>query len=622
MIIRILQRKRVLLLLSLLFAMGWTEAQTNPRGNIGSLNGVFSVSDNTQICFSKGNLQYKASTDTWRFAENQWDYVGGMDEYAEIDYGNVYENGVKSDNNLKSSTYDGWVDLFGWGTSGYDHGAVCYQPWEVEEDYYEGDSWVDFKYYAYGGMTYDLNNQTGKADWGYNAISNGGNEENLWRTLSKDEWVYLINERNTPSGIRFAHAIVNDVAGLILLPDDWNSSIYALNDVNNDSPEASDDANILTVSQWNLLEENGAVFLPRNGFMELDYYSYQEEFNYWASTHYDEINAYSFVYNEYIFQANCSYLRHVGMGVRLVKTASSETSFFIKATPNSSDYGRVDGTGSYTLGETCTLVATPNEGYSLWCWVENGNEVSTSDNYSFIVSGSRNLTAVFRYTSRISFMDPITENICVQNWDTDSDGFLSYEEASAVTDLGGAFQGNEDITSFDELQFFTGLTSLVNEGNLGSGTFYGCSNLNSIVIPNAVTTIGDYSFSDCANLTSINIPYAVETIGEGAFSFCTSLESLNLPNSVTNIGAFAFQGCENLSEVTLSEALTTIEESMFDGCTNLTSVSIPGLVSVIGAYSFSWCSSLSSVSIPATVASIGEAGFSSIPGEDSQVQQR
>ena len=118
----------------------------------GAINGKFTInSSGGKVYFSKGNLQYKASTNTWQFAANQYDYIGNA-------------------NSNISSSYSGWIDLFGWGTSGYNHGANCYQPWSTSQ--------TDSDYYAYGQYTYDLYDQTGKADWGYNAISNGGNVSN------------------------------------------------------------------------------------------------------------------------------------------------------------------------------------------------------------------------------------------------------------------------------------------------------------------------------------------------------------------------------------------------------------------------------------------------------------
>ena len=213
-----------------------TEAGGGSGGNAptGAINGLFSVSASQQVYFSQGNLQYQASTNTWRFADNQYDYVG-------------------STNSNISSTYSGWIDLFGWGTSGYNHGANCYQPWSTSTSYSD--------YYAYGNYQYNLYDQTGQADWGYNSISNGGNQTNQWRTLTQPEWDYVFNTRTTTSGIRYAKAKVNNVNGVILLPDDWRSGTYSLNNTNS----GGYDSNVITASQWSVLEQAGAVFLPAAG---------------------------------------------------------------------------------------------------------------------------------------------------------------------------------------------------------------------------------------------------------------------------------------------------------------------------------------------------------------------
>ena len=210
---------------------------TTPQTPIGAINGVFSVSETQHVWFSQGNLQYQASSGTWRFATNQYDCAG--DGNANI-----------------SSSYNGWIDLFGWGTSGINHGAVCYQPWSTSNN--------DSDYYAYGNATSNLNEQSGKADWGYNIITNGGGTINSWRTLTNDELLYMFNTRNTLSGIRYAKAIVNGVNGVVVLPDNWNSNIYSF--ANNKQGDASFDSNSISLSEWtNVLEFYGAVFLPASG---------------------------------------------------------------------------------------------------------------------------------------------------------------------------------------------------------------------------------------------------------------------------------------------------------------------------------------------------------------------
>ena len=160
-----------------------------------------------------------------------------------------------NDNTNISPTYDGWIDLFGWGTSGYNHGAICFHPWST--------SLNDSDYYVYGGFIYNLFDQTGQADWGYNAINNGGNQENNWRTMTSAEWNYILEIRTTLSGIRFAKAQVNNVNGVLLLPDTWNTATFNLSNTNaNGAPFCS---NVINESQWIALENAGVVFLATGG---------------------------------------------------------------------------------------------------------------------------------------------------------------------------------------------------------------------------------------------------------------------------------------------------------------------------------------------------------------------
>lgn len=210
----------------------------DPPSVDGMLPGAFSVSATQQVHFSQGNLQYKAFTNVWRFAEHQYDYVG-------------------SANSNIGSTYNVWIDLFGWGTSGWNSGAVCYQPWSTSRtssDYYPG-----------GSYTNGLTGAYAEADWAYhNAISNGGNAAHLWRTLTRAEWDYLFNTRTNASSKR-GTGYINGVGGLIILPDSW--TLPSGCSFSSGLSSGADDwaHNSYTLSQWSSMEAAGAVFLPAAG---------------------------------------------------------------------------------------------------------------------------------------------------------------------------------------------------------------------------------------------------------------------------------------------------------------------------------------------------------------------
>jgi hypothetical protein len=274
----------------------------------GAINGLFSVSPTQKVYFSQGNLQYQASTNTWRFAEHQWDYVG--DETL----GTVYVDGIKCDNTLISPTYDGWIDLFGWGTSGWNSGALCYQPWSVSCRCYD--------YYPGGNNNNNLFGEYANADWGvFNAIINGGNQSKCWRTLRQEEFDYVFNVRNTLSGIRYVKAIVDGINGVVLLPDSWNNSYFLLNNPNQNDSDFS--VNILSILQWNTIEQYGAVFLPAAGVRDGTYLIHVNiNGDYWAASSID----YRFSWGVEFYNSCCwvdnNNLLYNGRSVRLVHDAN------------------------------------------------------------------------------------------------------------------------------------------------------------------------------------------------------------------------------------------------------------------------------------------------------------
>ena len=144
--------------------------------------------------------------------------------------------------------------------------------------------------------------------------------------------------------------------------------------------------------------------------------------------------------------------------------------------------------------------------------------------------------------------------------------------------------------------------------------------IESIVIPDSVTSIGASAFNGCTSLTNIIIPDSVTSIGSGAFSVCTSLENIIIPDSVTSIegsGLFnpgPFVGCTSLKNISISKNITQIPYSFASSCTALESVVIPDGVTTIGDSAFYKCTSLDGIVIPSSVTSIGSFSFKDVAG--------
>ena len=193
-------------------------------GNAGALPGVFTLKDGKKIRFSQGNLQFHPKNYEFRFAKEQYETLG------------------KEANEKCSPTLDGWIDIFGWGTSGY---MGC-QPTELDTKF---ESYGP-RYRGIAGTNYD---------WGiYNPISNGGNKEGIWRTLSTFEWQYLLEERSSAEKLKLVCTVCGE-RGFLLLPDNfWNNRLrFAI-----DTTTSKNEDNIFNAEQWEQLESLGAVFFP------------------------------------------------------------------------------------------------------------------------------------------------------------------------------------------------------------------------------------------------------------------------------------------------------------------------------------------------------------------------
>lgn len=261
---------------------------------------AISVSSTQQVVFAPANLQYQASSDTWRFAEHQYDIIG--EDNANID-----------------ASYEGWIDLFGWGTG---NAPVKINP--------STPAYATF------------------VDWGTNVINT--DTANTWRTLTADEWYHIFYGRTDAANL-FGLGSVNEVNGLIILPDNWvtpnginfvPSTLCGLESQNfsssinqenkntnkffNNTKGDNYNHNVYTSSQWQQMENSGAVFLPAAGRRHaLDVRDTGWYGIYWSSTERANLNttekygAYDLYFNVYDVLPKGGDARSHGFSVRLVQ---------------------------------------------------------------------------------------------------------------------------------------------------------------------------------------------------------------------------------------------------------------------------------------------------------------
>ena len=247
-----------------------TPEQPEDPGSGSFVAKPFSVSATKTVTFQPGNLQYHPANNEWRFAPSQLDYIG-------------------NDNANISATYKGWIDLFGWGTGN-----------NPANNSTNNDDYPTF------------------VDWGVNKIGNYA--PNTWRTLTYNEWEYLIEERPNYDKL-IAVAQVNGVNGVILLPDDWtcpSGVTFKSGFDDDDCIECYANYQTVSESDWATLEASGAVFFPASGNRSgSSVYEVQESVYFWTAT------AASYGATRLFFYPDAAYMndyyRYGGMSVRLVQ---------------------------------------------------------------------------------------------------------------------------------------------------------------------------------------------------------------------------------------------------------------------------------------------------------------
>lgn len=234
---------------------------------------------------------------------------------------------------------------------------------------------------------------------------------------------------------------------------------------------------------------------------------------------------------------------------------------------------------------------------------------------AYLLQGSLISVSYMRYSGRsvrpvctgeptpddiIQFADPIAKYACVEMFDTGGDGELSYAEAAAATSLEGLFTNWNAVTCFDEIQYFTGVTST-------EGVFTGLTKLTHITIPDWITTLG--SFQNCTALDTVALPVALHYLTYYCFDGCSALKKVTLPTGIESIPYCCFRGCGALESLVIPTTVTSLGHYAFSGCTLLAGVELPSGLQTIGNYAFQNCQSITSLDFPATLTSIGQYAF-------------
>ncbi len=477
--------------------------------------GFFSVADDKTVAFAQGNLQATTAdlgeNWTWGFAEHQYDYVGNAVANTMISgNGKVGENGT--------------VDLFGWSTVANYFGIH----YSENPSLYSGDF----------------------IEWG-KRIGDG------WRTLTKDEWVYVFNTRTGEkastvaenANIRFAKATVNSIKGVILFPDGGTfaasefTTVAALN-----QGSASFTTTTCTADQWTALEAKGCVFLPNAGYrLGAVVYSDNSAGFYWSSTSDTDIEAYELAFEASFCNPQAPGTRETGNPVRLVheqpkvgekfKAASGEDILQYEVTALTPNMTVKVTQMGHSLKEGTDLVIPASVEYIGQTFavkeIENGPQ--------------------FGNAKTLSLPNSITKEVKWWVADLSSlEAFIVEDDNPIYTVVGGVLYSKDKVTLYrcPAKKAFTSADFLPETESLYSHAFYKNTAISDLVIPNTISDTELNTFY-ASSIASVFIPATLSYLSNADFGSCAQLASVTFENSaVMSIAWDAFNDSKILNDQT------------------------------------------------------------------------
>ena len=537
-------KKRLLIsLLTLLCCCTGTWASSIP----GALSGRFTINaSGEKVVFSQGNLQYV--DENYQFAENQWDC-------------------------FSTSQYNDHRDLFGWGTGD--------APNKVSDN--NGD---------YGTFT----------DWGTNAITNGGNTENSgWRTLTKDEWVYLFYSRENAATL-FGFGSVNGMNGLIILPDNWatpegasftasttlgltNQGSYYHNG-NNDNYSH----NTYTAEQWAVMESAGAVFLPAAAYRHwVDSNIYYTDLGgfYWSSTPFSTDKAYYLNFYSNDLDPQFNEMRYGGRPVRLVRSSldqDNEGYYLIGSVQDWKDFAgfvninpaaNAKMTADIDLGDDQTHIGDNNNLSYAYRGVFDGQGHKLNVNYyssspSTGIEGGYSI-APFRNINGATIKNlAVTGNITGYMHCAGVVGYAVSPSTNLINNVtvsanitilnthGGGFVGhNANATTTIQDCLFNG-TINGKSGGSTVGVFFGWSGSATMSLINCLE---NGSYTNCSTFTPTSCPgYAVSTVTNCYYAVSGSYPGTHATSAQLADGTIAYKLQNNRGDLVWGQGIGTDAE--------------------------------------------------------------